>query len=241
LYYCIPGLAAITVDNPSTTSSVTVESENPFLLLPELPRQKQSSPPTLGIFPLCCLNFFECSEEYLKAVFELKTVKCNKCNHAANANEYEASNFTKACLCNSKPSGSSGSKKHAETAYLSCLAYCKHADNEIEMIRLWKVDMSIKKAERERDDLKRATRMEAELRLEKKRQSAQEYVFQMQADAASAMQAMQAESAAAMKAMIHTVIPKKLPLDKYKEQKATIAAMPVSGDISNDVATQLMD
>jgi hypothetical protein len=30
-------------------------------------------------------------------------------------------------------------------------------------------------------------------------------------------------------------------LDKYKEQKAAIAAMLASGDISNDVTTQLMD
>jgi hypothetical protein len=44
----------------------------------------------------------------------------------------------------------------------------------------------------------------------------------MQADAAAAMQAMQAESAAMMKAMVQTVIPKKTPLDKYKENKAAI-------------------
>jgi hypothetical protein len=63
----------------------------------------------------------------------------------------------------------------------------------------------------------------------------------MQADAPAAMQATQAESSAAMKAMIQTVIPKKSLLDKYKEQKAAIAAMLASGDISNDVTTQLMD
>jgi hypothetical protein len=63
----------------------------------------------------------------------------------------------------------------------------------------------------------------------------------MQADATTVMQAMQAESAAAMKAMIHTVITKKLPLDKYKEQKAAIIAMFASGDITIEVVTRLMD
>jgi len=34
------------------------------------------------------------------------------------------------------------------------------------------------------------------------------------------------------------VIPKKTPLDKYKEQKAAIAAMLAAGDISKEVASQ---
>jgi len=61
----------------------------------------------------------------LKADFESKTVKCKKCNYVANADQYEVGDFTKACLYDSKPSSSSGYKKHAETAYLSCLADCK--------------------------------------------------------------------------------------------------------------------
>jgi hypothetical protein len=69
----------------------------------------------------------------------------------------------------------------------------------------------------------------------------QEHILQMQADAAAVMQAMQAESAAAIKAMIQTVILKKSPLDKYKEQKAEIAAMLASGEICNGLETQLMD
>jgi hypothetical protein len=43
------------------------------------------------------------------------------------------------------------------------LAGCKCADNKIEMIRLRKEEMSIKKAEHERADLERTAQMEAEL------------------------------------------------------------------------------
>jgi hypothetical protein len=37
------------------------------------------------------------------------------------------------------------------------------------------------------------------------------------------------------------LMPKKSPLDKYKEQKAAIAAMTDAGDITPDVAKQLLD
>jgi hypothetical protein len=157
-------------------------------------------------------------------------VKCKKCNHVANADEYESGDFTKACLYDSKASATSGYKKHAETAYLSCLADCKRADNEMEMIKLRKEEMAIKKAECERAEIERSTRMEAEMKLEEKRLSTQEHLFQMQADAAAAMQA-----------MLQTVIPKKSPLEKFREQKASIAAMLAAGEISAEVANQLMD
>ena len=140
-------------------------------------------------------------------------VKCKKCNHVANADKYEPGDFTKAFLYDSKPSASSGYKRHAETAYLSCLADCKRADNEMEMIKLRKEEMTIKKAERERADIERSTRMEAELKLEEKRQSAQEHLFQMQADTAAAMQA-----------MLQTVIPKKSPLEKFREQISLLSS-----------------
>jgi hypothetical protein len=111
----------------------------------------------LVFFLFAALTALNAVRNTLKADIESKTVKCKKCNHIANANEYKASDFTKAFLYDSKPSGSSGYKKHAETAYLSCLADCKCADNEMEMIRIRKEEMAIKKAERERDDLERAT------------------------------------------------------------------------------------
>ena len=146
-------------------------------------------------------------------------MKCKKCNYVANADQYEVGDFTKACLYDSKPSSSSGYKKHAETAYLSCLADCKRADNELEMIKLRKEEMSIKKVERERADT-----------LEEKRQSAQEQLLKMHT-----------ESAAAMKELLQSIIPKKSPLDKYREQKSAITAMLAAGEITNEVASQLMD
>ena len=229
--FFIPGLCPANVENPSNASSVTLASESPFLSPPpELSRQKRKSPPTVGVYPICCLNCFECSDELLKADFESKTVKCKKCNYVANADQYEPGDFTKACLYDSKQSSTSGYKKHAETAYLSCLADCKRTDNELEIIKLRKEEMNIKKVERERADAERTARMEAELKLEEKRQSTQEHLFKMQTEAAAAMQQ-----------MLQTVIPKKSPLEKFREQKATITDMLAAGEISNEVASQLMD
>ncbi len=54
------------------------------------------------VYLICCLNFFEHSDEFLKADFEDKMVKCKKCNYIANADEYEPGDFTKACLYDSK-------------------------------------------------------------------------------------------------------------------------------------------
>ena len=82
----------------------------------------------------------------------------------------------------------------------------------MEMIKLRKEEMTIK-AERERADIERSTRMEAELKLEEKRQSAQEHLFQMQTDTAAAMQA-----------MLQTVIPKKSPLEKFREQISLLSS-----------------
>jgi 6-phosphogluconate dehydrogenase (decarboxylating) len=73
-------------------------------------------------------------------------------------------------------------------------------------------------------------RMEAELRLEEKQQSAQEHLFKMQA-----------ESAAAMNQLLQTVLPKKSTLEKFWEQKAAITAMLAAGEITNEVASQLME
>jgi hypothetical protein len=41
--------------------------------------------------------------------------------------------------------------------------------------------------------------------------------------------------------MLQTVIPKISPLEKFREQKASIAAMLAAGEISSEVANQLMD
>ncbi len=52
---------------------------------------------------------------------------------------------------------------------------------------------------------------------------------------------MQTEAAAAMQQMLQIVIPKKSPLEKFREQKATITDMLAAGEIFNEVASQLMD
>jgi len=102
------------------------------------------------------LNCFECSaDEHLKVDFESKTVKCKKCAHIGKVDDYEPGDFTKSCLCDSKPSETSGYKRHAETAYLSCLADCKRVDNELEMIRLKKEELVMKKANQERANIKK--------------------------------------------------------------------------------------
>ena len=98
------------------------------------------------------------------------------------------------------------------------------------MIKLRKEEMSIKKVERERADT-----------LEEKRQSAQEQLLKMHTESAAAMHLMQTESAAAMKELLQSIIPKKSPLDKYREQKSAITAMLAAGEITNEVASQLMD
>jgi hypothetical protein len=117
-----------------------------------------------------------------------------------------------------KESSSSGFKKHTETAYLSCLADVKRADNEKNLISLREKEMNLRLVEQERAD-----------KLEGKQQAMQEQPLKMQT-----------EAAAAMHEIVHNII-KNSPLDKYREQKASIAAMLAAGDISSEVASQLME
>jgi hypothetical protein len=166
-----------------------------------------------------CLNCFENSDEYLKADFESKTVICKKCNHVAAAEDYDAADFTRACLFDKKESSCSGFKKHTETAYLGCLADVKRADNERSMITIWQKEMELKLLELERAD-----------KLEAKQQSQQDQLMKFHTYASVAMHQ-----------MMKDLMPKKSPLDKYKEQKAAIAAMTDAGDITPDVAKQLLD
>jgi hypothetical protein len=48
-------------------------------------------------------------------------------------------------------------------------------------------------------------------------------------------------SNAAMHELMQSFIPKKSPLEKYREQKAAISAMLAAGDITGDVANQLIE
>ncbi len=80
----------------------------------------------------------------MKADFESKSVICKKCNYIVAADEYDPQDFTKACLYDKKESSSSGFKRHAENAYLICLADNKRLDNEKAMIKLQEIS-SIRK------------------------------------------------------------------------------------------------
>jgi hypothetical protein len=44
-----------------------------------------------------------------------------------------------------------------------------------------------------------------------------------------------------MHELMQSFIPKKTPLEKYREQKGAISAMLTAGDITADVANQLID
>jgi hypothetical protein len=51
---------------------------------------------------------------------------------------------------------------------------------------------------------------------------------------------MQSDASAVMQQMLTSVMPQKTPLDKYHDRRASIAAMLAAGDITADVAKQLM-
>ncbi len=123
----------------------------------------------------------------MKADFELKTVICKKCNYIAAADEYDSQEFTKACLYDKKEAASSGFKRHAETAYLSCLADNKRLDNEKSMIKLKEIEFNQKTMEAEIAHREKSSQLELELKLEEKRVSGQEQLLKMQTEANAAM------------------------------------------------------
>ncbi len=123
------------------------------------------------------------------------------------------------------------------TAYLSCLADCKRAENENVMIllkgkelELKKEEMDIKREEKARKDIEKSNRLQYELNLETTRQSTQQQMFKFHSKAAAAMQQ-----------MLTSVLPQKTLLEKYRERKASIAVMLSAGDITADVAKSLME
>ena len=214
-------------------------TEPAFLSPQEVKVGTKRKSPTPNMYPISCLNCFENSDAFIRADFDAKTVTCKKCNHIGKAEQYDAADFLKACLYDSKQgSGGSGAyKKHSETAYLSCLADCKRAENENAMIllkgkelELKKEEMDMKREEKAREDIEKSNRLQYELNLETTRQSTQQQMFKFQSEAAAAMQQ-----------MLTSVLPQKTPLEKYRERKASIAAMLSTGDITAEVAKSLME
>ena len=118
-----------------------------------------------------------------------------------------------------KESSGSRFKKHTETAYLNCLADVNRADNERSMISIRQKEIELKLLELDQAD-----------KLEDKWQSQQDQLMKFHTDASVAMHQ-----------MMKNLMPKKSPLDEYKEQKAAIVAMTDAGDITLDTAKQLLD
>jgi hypothetical protein len=174
------------INVPSPASSVTNVPE--ILLFSPTPAEsahnKCKSPPTVSTYPIRCLSCFETSNVFLKADYDLKTVKCLKCTHVAMADQYDQSDFVKACFydSNKQQGATSGFKKHQETAYLSILADLKRGDNENKHLDLKKEELRMKEIKLERLDVERHHRLEQEIFLEEKRQSTQADFFKLQSE-----------------------------------------------------------
>jgi hypothetical protein len=56
-------------------------------------RLKRKSPPTVVPFPISCLNCNECSDTFIRADYDSKTVRCAKCNHVDKAELYDQVEF----------------------------------------------------------------------------------------------------------------------------------------------------
>ena len=215
---------------PSAASSITIVPEALFSPPVDNPnRLKRKSPPNVSPYPISCLKCNESSEVSVKADYDSKTVKCAKCKHIATAEDYDQSDFLKACFYDSKPSATSGFKKHQETAYISMLADLERAKNESKHLELKREELIMREKELERNEIEHSKRLQHEITLEETRQSTQAQLFKMQS-----------ESTAAMQQLISSIIPKKTALEKYKESKAAITAMLVAGDISAEVGSQLI-
>jgi hypothetical protein len=216
----------------ANTSISNVTEPPPFF--PPTPRDmnkpKCKSPPTTVKFPISCLKCYENSDELVKVDAESKTVLCKSCLHVSDASEYDLADFMKACLYDRKESSVNAFKKHTETAYLSCLADIKRQDNEKVMLAIREREMNLQVQEQERAGAEKNARLELDLKLGAQQFSSQEQMIKMQIDATTAMHQ-----------MVTSILPKKSPLEKYKEQKASIATLLSAGDITSEVANQLFE
>jgi signal recognition particle GTPase len=109
------------------------------------------------------------------------------------------------------------------------LADLERAKNETKHLESKKEELILKEKEIERNENERNKQLQHEMQLEETPQSATVQLFKMQS-----------ESTAAMSQLINTIIPKKTPLERYKESKAAITALLVAGDISVEVGSQLI-
>jgi acyl-homoserine lactone acylase PvdQ len=89
--------------------------------------------------------------------------------------------------------------------------------------------LELRRQEKAREDDEKANRLQLEIQLENTHQTTQQQMFKMQSDASAVMQQ-----------ILTSVMLQKAPLDKYRDRKASIAAMLAAGDITANVAKQLM-
>jgi len=90
--------------------------------------------------------------------------------HVATAEEYDPTDFLKACFYDSKPSSPSGFKKHQETAYISMLDDLKWAKNETKRLELKKEEFILKEKEIECKETVHDKQFQHEMQLEETRQ-----------------------------------------------------------------------
>jgi hypothetical protein len=81
-----------------------------------------------------------------------------------------------------------------------------------------------------REDGERVNLLQLEVQLETSHQTTQQQIFKMQSDTTAVMQQ-----------VLTSVLPQKASLDKYQEQKESIAIMLAAGDITAIMAKQLMN
>jgi hypothetical protein len=90
----------------------------------ESARKKCKSPLTVSTCPISYLSCFENSDVFLKADYDSKIVKCLKCTHVAMADQFDQSDFDKACFydSNKQQGTTSGLKKtHTKKQHISAL------------------------------------------------------------------------------------------------------------------------
>jgi signal recognition particle GTPase len=155
----------------------------------------------------------------IKVDRDSKTVFCRSCKHVVNASKYNVMDFTQACLFDKK-----------DTSTATGLADIKRHGNERLMLSLKEKELDMHLQKQHRSDAEKAYHLDLELKLEAQRFTNQEQIYKMQVDRMAAMQQ-----------IVTSVIPKKSPLDNYKKRKAAMAAMLAAGDISIEVANQLIE
>ena len=200
-------------------------------------RLKRKSPPTVVPFPISCLNCDECSDTFIRADFDSKTVRCAKCNHVEKAELYDQVEFIKACYYDSKPSGNSSTsgssafKKHQETAYLSMMADLERAKNENKHLDLKREELRLREKEMGRQETERMKQMEYQQMIEQARNDAMK---------------IQNEATQAMTQLIDRVLPKKHQLKNIRRVRqpstqwfwqATLLTKLLSSSLKNWIVT----